>query len=114
MNQNIIACENKIDIGTRVVLWNEIDGFACPNRRGRKTLSQHASALNDAPTQKPSNYKIKNTQTAYRELIKTVHQFILHYDVCYTSSHCHQLMLASPFKGSHFYLDLDGTLFQTC
>ena len=23
-------------------------------------------------------------------------------------------MIASPFKGSHFYLDLDGTLFQTC
>ncbi|HCG73169.1 MAG TPA: N-acetylmuramyl-L-alanine amidase, partial [Nitrospina sp.] len=88
--------------------------FACPNRRGRKVLSQHTPALNDAPTQKPSNYKIKNTQTAYRELIKTVHQFVLHYDVCYTSSHCHQLMLASPFKGSHFYLDLDGTLFQTC
>ena len=114
MNQNIIACEKKVDIGTRVVLWNEKDGFACPNRRGRKVLSQHTPALNDAPTQKPSNYKIKNTQTAYRELIKTVHQFVLHYDVCYTSSHCHQLMLASPFKGSHFYLDLDGTLFQTC
>ena len=51
---------------------------------------------------------------AYQELKENVYQLVLHYDVCYTSSHCHQLMQKSSFKGSHFYLDLDGTLFQTC
>ena len=39
---------------------------------------------------------------------------ILHYDACYSSHHCHQVLKASDFKGSHFYLDLDGTLYQTC
>ena len=114
MNQNIIACDHKVDIGTRVILWTEKKGFACPNKRGRLACNQHKSNLNDAPSQNPINYKIINNQIAYRELIENVYQFILHYDVCYTSYHCHQLMLKSPFKGSHFYLDLDGTLFQTC
>ncbi len=114
MNQNIIACGQKVDIGTPVVLWTDKKGFECPNKRGRQTCSQHDSSLNDAPSQKSSSYKIKNPETAYKELTKNVYQFVLHYDVCYTSFHCHQLMVESPFKGSHFYLDLDGTLFQTC
>ena len=114
MNQNIIACEQTVDIGTRVVGWSEKQGFLCPNPRGRKNCSQHNLPLNDAPSQEYKSYKIKNYQTAYRELTKNVHQLVLHYDVCYTSYHCHQLMKESPFKGSHFYLDIDGTIFQTC
>jgi len=114
MKQNIIACGNKLDIGTRVVLWSDPEGFKCPNPRGRLSCSQHDPSLNDAPSQKFKNYKIKNPKTAYGELTKTVHQLVLHYDVCFTSYHCHQLMKESSFKGSHFYLDLDGTLFQTC
>ena len=114
MNQNIIACEQTVDIGTRVVGWSEKQGFLCPNPRGRKNCSQHNLPLNDAPSQEYKSYKIKNSQTAYRELTKNVHQLVLHYDVCYTSYHCHQLMKESPFKGSHFYLDIDGTIFQTC
>lgn len=114
MNQNIIACGQKLDIGTRVVLWSNKEGFACPNPRGRLNCTQHDPSLNDAPSQNFKNYKIINSETAYGELTKNVHQLVLHYDVCYTSSHCHQIMKESTFKGSHFYLDLDGTLFQTC
>ena len=114
MKRDIIACGQKVDIGTRVVLWSEQEGFECPNPRGRNSCSQHDPSLNDAPSQKFKNYKIKNPKTAYQELKENVYQLVLHYDVCYTSSHCHQLMRESPFKGSHFYLDLDGTLFQTC
>ena len=114
MKQNIIACEQIVDIGTRVVSWSEKEGFLCPNPRGRKNCSQHDLPLNDAPSQGYKSYRIKNSQTAYRELTKNVHQLVLHYDVCYTSYQCHQLMEDSPFKGSHFYLDIDGTIFQTC
>jgi len=114
MNENIIACDQKVDIGTRVVLWTEKKGFECPNKRGRLACGQHDPSLNDAPSQIHKNYKIINSRIAYLDLIKNVYQFVLHYDVCYTSYHCHQLMMESSFKGSHFYLDLDGTLFQTC
>ena len=114
MNQNIIACGHKKDIGTRVVLWHEGDGFNCPNKRGRSNCSHHDSKLNDAPSRKDSAYKILKPESAYRELVQHVHQFVLHYDGCYSSHHCHQLMAKSSFKGSHFYLDLDGTLYQTC
>ncbi|MBT3921048.1 MAG: N-acetylmuramyl-L-alanine amidase [Nitrospina sp.] len=112
MNQNIIACGQKVYVGTRVVLWDE--GFVCPNKRGRSTCSHHDTKLNDAPSRKNSAYKILKPQLAYEELIQCVHQFVLHYDACYSSLHCHQLMTESSFKGSHFYLDLDGTIYQTC
>jgi N-acetylmuramoyl-L-alanine amidase len=112
MNQNIVSCGHKINIGTRVILWNE--GFTCPNKRGRSTCSHHDPKLNDAPSRKDSAYKILKPESAYKELTQQVHQFVLHYDACYSSYHCHQLMTESSFKGSHFYLDLDGTLYQTC
>ena len=114
MNQNILSCNHKIDIGTRVVLWNEKRGFICPNKRGRSTCSHHDPSLNDAPSLKDAAYKILKPESAYRELVQRVHQFVLHYDACYSSYHCHQLIKESSFKGSHFYLDLDGTLYQTC
>jgi N-acetylmuramoyl-L-alanine amidase len=112
MNQNITACGHKINIGTRVILWNK--GFVCPNKRGRSTCSHHDPILNDAPSRKDSAYKILEPESAYKELAQRVYQFVLHYDACYSSYHCHQLMKKSSFKGSHFYLDLDGTLYQTC
>jgi len=62
----------------------------------------------------PSDYSISNPEKAYNELKNSVYQFIIHYDACYSSHHCHQIMTESTFKGSHFYLDLDGTLYQTC
>ena len=114
MNQNIIACGKPVDIGTRVVLWSEKGGFVCPNKRGRINCTQHDNSLNDAPTQEDENYCIENPETAYTELKQEVTQLVLHYDVCYCSWQCHQIMRDSTFKGSQFYLDLDGTLYQTC
>ena len=110
MNQNIVSCGHKVNIDTHVVLWN--NGFVCPNKRGRSTCSYHDPKLNDAPSRKNTAYKILNPESAYKELAQRVHQLVLHYDACYSSFHCHQLMTKSSFKGSHFYLDLDGTLYQ--
>ncbi len=114
MNQNITACGQKINIGTRVISWQEKAGLVCPNKRGRANCSHHDPKLNDAPSRQDAAYKIRKPESAYAELVQHVHQFVLHYDACYSSLHCHQLMTASSFKGSHFYLDLDGTLYQTC
>lgn len=112
MNQSIVACGRKTDIGTPVVLWDE--GYVCPNKRGRQGCSRHDPSLNDRPTRSESAYRIKDPAAAYEELQQTVHQFLLHYDVCFCSYQCHGLMVDSAFKGSHFYLDLDGTIYQTC
>jgi len=114
MNQSIVACGIKVDIGTPVILWREKEGYACPNKRGRAGCTQHDSELNDQPTKPHTAYRITNTSTAYEELKSTVHQFILHYDVCYCAHQCHQTLKNSSFKGSHFYLDLDGVIYQTC
>lgn len=114
VNTSIVACGIETDIETPVLRWNQTGGFSCPNRRGRTALTRHDPKLNDAPTRPQSHYKIKNPEAAYEELKQAVYQFILHYDVCYTSAHCHEVLADSTFKGSHFYLDLDGTIYQTC
>ena len=113
-SQSIVVCGTPLDIGTPVVLWNHKGGYASPHKRGRQSCTQHDPSLNDAPTQKKAAYQITDPEKAHAELTQTVHQLILHYDVCYSSHHCHQILKDSTFKGSHFYLDLDGTLYQTC
>ena len=114
MNQKIVACGKTINIDSDVILWNSQAGLACPNRRGRLACTQHDSTLNNKPPGPHSKYSITNPLKAYDELKNSVYQLIIHYDNCYTSHHCHQVMTESSFKGSHFYLDLDGTLYQTC
>ncbi len=113
-DQDIIVCGQKHNVGTAVILWSDKGGFTCPNKRGRKKCSSHDPVLNDKPTRAESKYKFRDPDSALGELKKNVHQFILHYDVCYSSHHCHQVIKESGFKGSHFYLDLDGTIYQTC
>ena len=114
MNRSIVTCERAVDIGTPVVLWHAENGLACPNRRGRATCTQHNSLLNDKPPDPNLKYNIDDPGEAYEELKDSVYQLIIHYDVCYCSHQCHEIMTESTFKGSHFYLDVDGTLYQTC
>ena len=114
MNQNIVTCGRTININSPVVLWNAKDGLVCPNRRGRLTCTQHNPLLDDKPLESEPDYIIADQAKAYDELKSSVYQLIIHYDVCYSAHHCHQTMTESTFKGSHFYLDLDGTLYQTC
>ena len=114
MNQSIVVCQKTVNINSPVILWNAKEGLVCPNRRGRSACSQHNPALNNAPPKSSSEYSISNLDKAYNELKNSVYQLIIHYDACYSSHHCHQIITESTFKGSHFYLDLDGTLYQTC
>lgn len=113
-NQSITACGRTVDIATPVVLWNEPGGYPCPNPRGRADCHQHDPQLNDAPTRPFDAYRIADPDRAFEELNRAVHQLVLHYDVCYCARHCHEVLQQSAFMGSHFYLDLDGTLYQTC
>lgn len=113
-HQSIVACGQKAEIGAPVVLWDQQGGYVCPNKRGRSALSQHDPVLNDRPTRPDSQYQIFDPALARAELKKNVYQLILHYDVCYSSHHCHEILQKDPAKGSHFYLDLDGAIYQTC
>jgi N-acetylmuramoyl-L-alanine amidase len=114
MNQSIVTCQKTININSPVMLWNTETGLTCPNRRGRSACTQHNPILNNKPPELSSEYSISNLDKAYGELKKSVYQLIIHYDACYSSHHCHKIMTESAFKGSHFYLDLDGTIYQTC
>tara|TARA_B100000686_G_scaffold324891_1_gene381020 strand:- start:4288 stop:5199 length:912 start_codon:yes stop_codon:yes gene_type:complete len=115
MNQSIIACGRRVEIGVPVIIWSEQGGFLCKNKRGRRTCSFHSPKLNAGPTRKNDNdYLITDPKAAYEQLKTVVHQFILHYDSCYCSWHCNEILENHEFLGSHFYLDLDGTIYQTC
>ena len=114
MSQKIVACEKSVEIGSPVVLWNAAGGLACPNRRGRSACTQHNSRLNNKPPEPAAEYSIADPTQAYDELKNSVYQLIIHYDVCYSSHHCHQIMTESTLRGSLFYLDRDGPLYQTC
>ncbi|SVB31009.1 uncharacterized protein METZ01_LOCUS183863 [marine metagenome] len=114
MNQNIVACQRTVEVNSPVILWNDKTGLACPNRRGRSNCTQHSLKLNDSSPKFQSEYSISNLAKAYDQLKDSVYQLVIHYDACYTSHHCHQIMTESTFKGSHFYLDIDGTIYQTC
>ncbi|MCF8719704.1 peptidoglycan recognition protein family protein [Nitrospina gracilis] len=114
INQTIVACGQAVDIGTPVVRWDDPGGFRCPHPRGRASCHHHPPELNDAPTRPFDAYRIADPGRAFEELTQAVHQLVLHYDVCYTSRHCHEVLEQSEFMGSHFYLDLDGTVYQTC
>ena len=110
----IVTCGREAVLGAPVIRWDQPGGWACPHPRGRSACTQHDPALNEAPTRPLKRYRIEDPESAYRELTRTVHQLVLHYDVCFTSWQCHQLLQDSTCKGSHFYLDLDGTVYQTC
>lgn len=113
-NQAIVACGRRVDIGTPVILWDDPGGYTCPHPRGRVDCHQHDPALNDAPTRPFHMYRISDPDRAFEELNRAVHQFVLHYDVCYCARHCHEVLQQTTAMGSHFYLDLDGTIYQTC
>ncbi|MBI4383224.1 MAG: N-acetylmuramoyl-L-alanine amidase [Nitrospinae bacterium] len=112
--RSIVACGRRVDIGAPVVLWDREAGYVCPNKRGRAVCAQHDPALNDQPTRPDAEYRVLDPASAYAELKKCVYQLVLHYDACYSALHCHETLKDSPFKGSHFYLDLDGVVYQTC
>ncbi|QPJ64753.1 MAG: N-acetylmuramyl-L-alanine amidase [Candidatus Nitrohelix vancouverensis] len=113
-NSALVVCGQRIEAEVPIILWTDKNGYACPNKRGRARPSQHDATLNDAPTRPHNDYLIHNPTRALEELRQTVHQLVLHYDASYCSRHCHEWMENSDFKGSHFYLDLDGTIYQTC
>ena len=118
----IVACGQKIPIGTPVILWTDPGGFDAyaPN--------YEPSTTPDAPKKaRPPGFgtrrnsltpeqqdEIQRTGWTLPMLQETVDQFVIHYDVCGTSQRCFRVLNErTPPLSVHFMLDLDGTIYQS-
>lgn len=126
----IVVCGQLFHTGTRVVTWMDAGGYdanrpfqafgkgGLPTRpatgcetptrlgRGRRLAPEARALLPDAP---PGTVEVD-----LRALQAQVTQFVVHYDVAYTSANCFRVLHDRRGLSVHFLLDLDGTLYQTC
>ncbi|MHC4393484.1 MAG: peptidoglycan recognition protein family protein, partial [Planctomycetota bacterium] len=111
----IIVAGQRFPTGTRVVTWLEPDGYnayqpTChddPSRvlPTRPALTPEVQALRGDASQGPFDLTALRAQ---------VNQFVVHYDVAYTSANCFHILHDVRGLSVHFMLDLDGTVYQTC
>jgi N-acetylmuramoyl-L-alanine amidase len=98
----IVAAGKYFHTGTRVVLWTDPEGYAAsPSCYGQRTYTPPHG--HDKKVRYVSNF---------RQLRRTVDQFVLHYDVDGTSRKCFQT-LEKRGLSVQFMLDVDGTIYQT-
>ncbi len=99
----IVACGERIPIGTRVVLWTGPGGF-----------DAYGTATREGPPEARFGARrglaLPVSLAALRE---HVHQLVLHYDAAGTSRRCFEILHHRRKLSCHFLLDLDGTIYQT-
>jgi len=115
MNNSIIVCGEKYDIGTRVILWNEDNGFNAYDTSknviidtDRKTGKQIKTTIQGVRYSKRS-WKTPNLE----QLKEIVTQFFLHHSGLYRSKDTFNVLHNQRRLSVHFILDDDGTLYQT-
>jgi hypothetical protein len=115
-NTSIIACGQKFDIGTKVVLWYEPNGFngydtskkiiKTENRRTGKVTTTVVSG----PRYSRRNWRKKLNLPQLRGLVT---QFLLHHDGLYRARDTFNVLHNQRRLSVQFILDDDGTIYQT-
>lgn len=116
MNTSFIVCGQKVDIGTRVVTWEEPQGFNAydtskykvqeVDRRTGKTKTNVVSGVRYS-----KRTWIKNP--SFPQLQGMVTQFFLHHSGLYRSRTTFDVLHKQRRLSCHFILDDDGTIYQT-
>jgi len=117
----ISVCGRLFRTGTRVVLWNDPNGYDA-----YRVEPKFPDELGSAEPPKGARYgsfrrKLDDSiaDSVHRrgwtldELRATVQHFVLHYDVCGTSRRCFKVLQDRRGLSVHFMLDVDGTIYQT-
>ena len=126
----IVVAGQLFHTGTRVVLWNETNGYsaydlkrhfaadgmtpadakeaAAPPQELRRRYDQRDGELTRAELA-----HIRTNGWDLPTLQRCVDQFVIHYDVAGTSRQCFYILQDRRFLSVHFMLDLDGTIYQT-
>ncbi|MCR9247250.1 MAG: N-acetylmuramoyl-L-alanine amidase [bacterium] len=102
---SIVACGERFDIDSPVVLWEDPDGYSA-YRRGKHFA--------DEPLDGELRYgKRPGDPQTLAELREQVHAFVLHFDTTGTSRQCFKVLQDKRTLSVHFMLDVDGTIYQT-
>jgi len=114
-NTSIIVCGQKFDIGTKVVLWDELKGF-----NGYDTATYTYNEENRR-TGKIKKITVSGARYSKRSLLsptlervqKVVNQFFLHHSGLYRSRDTFNVLHRQRRLSVHLILDDDGTIYQT-
>lgn len=115
-NTSIVACGQKFDIGTRVVLWDESKGFNGYDTskkvikvQNRKTGKEETTVISGVRYSRRSWRK----KLTLKQLQGLVTQFFLHHDGLYRARDTFNVLHNQRRLSVHFILDDDGTIYQT-
>lgn len=99
-NEQIVVCGQRFDVGRRVVLWTDEDGF------NAYTDPPH---FNDRVTRDETPLDYAWTLPRLRRIVD---QIVIHYDQTGTSARCFEVLQKRGLS-AHFLIDTDGTIYQT-
>lgn len=111
MNESIVVCGQKCNIGTRVILWDEPNGF---NGYGvSKSIIKIKGKKKLVSGKRYSKRSVRVTDPDLTQLKQMVTQFFLHHDGLYRAADTFNVLHNQRGLSVHFILDDDGTLYQT-
>lgn len=116
MNTSIIVCNKEFNIGTKVVLWDEINGFNGYDTSKVITKTQNRKTgkiIKSIVQGKRYSKRTWRSKTDLDQLKKVVKQFFLHHSGLYRSRDTFNVLHNQRRLSVHFILDDDGTLYQT-
>ncbi len=102
----IVVGGARVRIGTPVVLWTDRGGYDASLRR---CFFDRDRVLPSAPAPGCDTPERIGERAA-----GPITQFVLHFDMAFTSRNCFKVLHDRRGLSVHFLLDLDGTIYQTC
>jgi N-acetylmuramoyl-L-alanine amidase len=124
----IVACGQFFHTTAPVVLWTDPGGYDAYRVERRFVPPEKATwaEAQAAGIRSPNRYGNRNAALPPEQVAKVhaggwtlpdlqgvVDQFVIHFDVCGTSSRCFQVLHDARTLSVHFMLDVDGTIYQT-
>lgn len=116
-NTCIVACGQKFDIGTRVVLWDEpggLNGYDTTkyvyNEVDNETGKEKKRVVSGYRFSPRSRWRRSRTLDNLKKLVT---QFFLHHDGLYHADTTFHVLHVQRGLSCHFLMDDDGTIYQT-
>ena len=110
-NTSIVICDQKFDIGTRVVLWNEPGGFSAYDTESYETQNRKTGEI-EVVSGKRYKSRLTIGTPSFTKLKKIVFQFALHHSGLIKPEDTFETLQQRGLS-VHFILSDNGTLFQT-
>jgi len=107
-----IVVEGKlVPIGAPVVLWSDPGGYDASLQRCFFTPDR---VLPTAPAPGADTPERISKRKVEGPLAEVVTQFVLHYDMAFSSRSCFKILQDQRGLSVHFMCDMDGVIYQTC